>query len=285
MLNKTQRFLIVGLGLIGGSYAMSLHRQGFPVSAVDVDEQAIRYALEKGIIDEGDVSGRELVEKADVIILGVYPSMVAGWVSENQKYFKPSALITDVSGVKRAVLYQVQELLRPDVEFIGSHPMAGREVGGVWNSDDCIFRDANFLVTPTEKNTPEAIEFIRELGWRLGFFRVSVLSPEEHDQMIGYLSQLTHAIAVSLMNANGNPHLVEYTGDSFRDLTRIAKINDVLWSELFWLNRDILIPEIDSFVYALEDLKQKLADGDMEGLKQLFRQSSERRKYFDVRGK
>lgn len=133
------------------------------------------------------------------------------WIKENQQYFKSGIFVTDVSGVKRAVVYDVQAVMRPDVEFIAAHPMAGREVSGVKNSDNRIFLEANYIVTPTDQNTAEGIEFAEELGRTLRFDRITTLSPEEHDRMIGYLSQLTHAIAVSLMNANPNEHLVAYT--------------------------------------------------------------------------
>ena len=286
MIDRNKNILIVGLGLLGGCYAMALSRQGYRVTAMDIEPDSIAYAMEQGLIAAGtaeadSAEGAALIGEADVLISGLYPTTMVEWLGKYQSQFRPGLLITDVSGVKRSVVCRVQDMLRSDVEFIGSHPMAGREVGGVRNSNDAIFRDANFIVTPTGRNTPGAVEFAKELGALLGFARISVLSPEEHDRMIGYLSQLTHAIAVSLMNANGSPHLVEYTGDSFRDLTRIAKINETLWYELFTLNKDMLVPEIDSFIAALEDLKQKLAAGDEAGLKRLFIQSTERRKQFD----
>lgn len=282
MLDQSKTFLIVGLGLIGGSYAIALHKQGFRVTAVDVNPDSIAYALEQGIIDAGSVDPDSgFVGEADYVVFALYPTAMTEWLAAHQHQFRPGTLLTDVCGVKRAVLYRAQEMLRSDLEFIGSHPMAGREVGGVRNADDRIFQGANFIVTPTERNTPEAIEFAMELGRMLGFSRISQLSPEEHDRMIGYLSQLTHAIAVTLMNANDSPHLVDYTGDSFRDLTRIAKINEHLWSELFELNKDILIPEIDCFISVLEDLKQTLARGDTQELQRLFVQSTQRRKQFD----
>ncbi len=279
-----ENFLIVGLGLIGGCYAMSLSRQGYRVTAIDCNPDSIAYAKEKGMIAGGASSvedGEEFIRQANRIVFGLYPTGMVEWIEENQHLFPAGAILTDVSGVKRAVIGRVQGILRPDLEFIGSHPMAGRELSGVQNSDDRIFENANFIVTPTEKNTPEAVAYAEKLGKTLGFGRISHLSPEEHDRMVGYLSQLTHAIAVSLMNANGSPHLAEYTGDSFRDLTRIARINENLWSELFFLNRDILVPEIDSFVAALENLREKLVSGDEEGLKSLFVQSTRRRKQFD----
>jgi len=132
--------------------------------------------------------------------------------------------------------------------------MAGREVYGVENSDDGIFRGANYIVTPTEKNTPEAVEMCRELGRLLGFAHVAVLSPTVHDRMIAFLSQLTHCIAVALMTCNDDANLCKYTGDSFRDLTRIARINEDMWSELFMLNKDILISEMKAFGGELEKI-------------------------------
>ena len=224
------RILIVGLGLIGGSYARALKRLGYHVTAIEKRQEAIDYALENHIIDDGSTEvDKEIVGSADAVIFGLYPQVFKEWIAKYQDYFKEGAMITDVTGVKSCIVYDIQSMLRDDVEFIASHPMAGREVYGVENSDDSIFRGANFIIVPTEKNTAEAIRWIGGLGRILGFSRISVLSPEEHDEMIGYLSQLTHCIAVSLMTCSDNEHLVDYTGDSFRDLTRIANINDLMY--------------------------------------------------------
>ena len=282
MIDKKKRFLIIGLGLLGGSYAMGLKKRGHIVSAIDINEASINYALEKGIIDEGAATADpNLISQADVIISGLYPKTIVGWISENQQYFKKNALITDVTGVKCSIIYKIQELLREDCEFIGSHPRAGKEVSGVQFADPSIFLPANLIITPTSKNTQAAIDFLYEFGIELRFNNICILTPEKHDEMIGYLSQLTHVIAVSLMNANDNSHLKEYTGDSFRDLTRIAKINENLWTELFLMNKDVLVNEITAFVDEINDFKQKLMAEDVDGMKQKFIQSTKRRKYFD----
>lgn len=275
-------FCIVGLGLLGGTYAMCLKRLGCRVTAVDIDEGAIRWAKEHGVIDDGstDAPGAMLAG-AHVVVLGLYPGAMVEWVRAHVDLLATGTLVTDVCGVKAAVVGPVQALLPPEVEFIPCHPMAGREVGGVWNASPAMFQDANFLVTPTQANTKQAIEFAKQLGRALGFARISVLSCEEHDRMIGYVSQLTHAIAISLMNANANEHLVDYTGDSFRDLTRIANINETLWSELFFANRKALIEEIGQFERSLNDVKRALETGDSETLKRLMRQSAARRRLFD----
>lgn len=279
---KQKTFLIVGLGLIGGCYAQGLTKQGYTVYAIDPNAESIRFALDKGYIQKGAAKPDPLlIGEADAVVLGLYPAKMKQWIEENQQYFKPDIFVTDVSGIKRAVVYDVQEILRPDAEFIAAHPMAGKETSGVKNSDNRIFLEANYIVTPTDKNTPAGIEFAEELGRTLRFDRITTLSPEEHDRMIGYLSQLTHAIAVSLMNANPNEHLVAYTGDSFRDLTRIAKINETMWTELFFLNKDMLVPEIDAFIAALNHLKEQVETENADELKRLFTQSTERRKLFD----
>ena len=276
--------LIVGLGLMGGSYARALSRLGYHVAAVDTREKSIEYALREGIIEEGDISvSSYLVSEADAVIFGLYPNVFKEWIAEHQQLFRPGTMITDVTGVKSSVVYDIQAMLRPDVEFIAAHPMAGREVYGVENSDDRMFHGANYIVTPTEKNTPEAIEWCKDLGRILGFRRISVLSPEEHDEMIAFVSQLTHCIAVSLMTCKDNQHLVDYTGDSFRDLTRIARINDSMWSELFLMNKEKLLAEMDGFLREFTEFRDMLAAEDKEGMREKMRLSTERRGWFDKR--
>ena len=278
-IDKDTRFLIVGLGLLGGSYAKALKKQGFSVEAVTRSQSTIDYALEQGIIDGGAAfPDPEIIGRADFVVLAMYPQTLLDWVKAHQRYFKPGALITDVTGVKTCVVEPVQQMLRPDVEFIAAHPMAGRETLGVRNADDSIFRGANYIVTPTEKNTPQAIEVCEELGRVLGFARVSRLTPEKHDEMIGFVSQLTHAIAVALMTCNDIEGLEKYTGDSFRDLTRIAKINDEMWSELFLANREALLEQMDQFAAQFALMRQQLAEGDREGMREVMRRSTVRRK-------
>ena len=278
-IDKDTRFLIVGLGLLGGSYAKALKKQGFLVEAVTRSQSTIDYALEQGIIDGGAAfADPDIIGRADFVVLAMYPQTLLDWVKAHQQYFKPGALITDVTGVKTCVVEPVQQMLRPDVEFIAAHPMAGRETLGVRNADDSIFRGANYIVTPTEKNTPQAIEACEELGRVLGFARVSRLTPEKHDEMIGFVSQLTHAIAVALMTCNDIEGLEKYTGDSFRDLTRIAKINDEMWSELFLANREALLEQMDQFAAQFALMRQQLAEGDREGMRDVMRRSTVRRK-------
>lgn len=282
MLDKSKRYLIVGLGLLGGKYALELSRAGFHVDGINRSEGHLQYALDHGYIASGKTHDFEdLVCQADHIIFGLYPTALLEWFRTYGHLLKEGCIFTDVSGVKTGLVEPIQAMCRPGVEFIASHPMAGRETSGVAHSAEVNFAPANFIITPTEKNTPEAIEWCRTLARTLGFARISVLSPAEHDHMIGYVSQLCHAIAVSLMCASDNTELAKYTGDSFRDLTRIARINDKMWAELFLWNKDNLISEIDMFSDALATMRQKLVDDDREGLEKMFRLSTERRKAFD----
>lgn len=276
------KVLIVGLGLMGGSYAKALKRLGFSVYAIDKNEGSIKYALDNGIIDKGSANPDPLlISDADTIIFALYPKIIVDWIKDNQKHFKSGIILTDVTGIKDKVVSGIQDILRDDVEFIAAHPMAGREVYGVENADEKIFQNANYIVVPTEKNTEKAIEWCKNLGQVLGFGRIAVLSPSEHDRMIAYVSQLTHCIAVALMTANDNKHLADYTGDSFRDLTRIARINEDMWSELFFMNKDKLVDEMDAFVRELKVIRDSIINEDANTLKGKMRLSTERRKNFD----
>ncbi len=278
--NQDTKIVIVGLGLIGGSYARALKKKGHHVYAVDKDQASLDYALREGFIDAGTMDA-SLLPEADVIILALYPKLVIEWVQQNRKYFKPGVVITDVTGIKSAIVYRIQEILGDDAEFIAAHPMAGREVSGVQNSDDHVFVNANYIVVPTEKNSREAIAWCRELGRELGFARISELSPGEHDRMIAYVSQLTHCIAVALMTCEDNENIRDYTGDSFRDLTRIANINENMWTELFFMNREALLDRLDSFIAEIGTIREMLRTEDQEGLKEKMRLSTARRAMFD----
>ncbi|MBQ7789453.1 MAG: prephenate dehydrogenase [Clostridia bacterium] len=276
------KFLIVGLGLIGGSYAQALTDLGYEVGAVTRSQSSIDYAKENGLIAHGTTEvTKEYVEQFDIIIFALYPKVFVEWLQKYQSYIKDGAIITDVTGVKGPIVYKIQELLRPELEFIGAHPMAGKEVYGVQNADKTIFRNANYIVTPTEKNTKQAIEACEQLGKILGFKTIARLSPEEHDEMIGFLSQLTHCIAVSLMTCKESEKLVDYTGDSFRDLTRIAKINEDMWCELFLMNKKELLSQMDLFIDKFKELRDSIQDSDTEKIKEIMRTSTKRRKYFD----
>lgn len=281
-LDNQLKILIVGLGLMGGSYAQGLSRRGFHIKAIDTNPDSISFAEENGYIEKGfcDID-ENAVGEADIIVFALYPHVFVKWIEDNQHLFKPGAVLTDVTGVKECVVYKIQEMLRPDVEFIAAHPMAGREVYGVRNADESIFREANYIIVPTDRNTVNAIEVCKAIGQTLEFNRISSLPPRAHDEMIGFVSQLTHCIAICLMTCSKSEHLVDYTGDSFRDLTRIARINEDMWSELFELNKTALLAQMDKFRTEFNEFYRILESDDIEAMKEKMRQSTARRALFD----
>ena len=249
-LDKNTNILIVGLGVIGGGYARALTRQGYRVSAITKEKHDVDYAREHGILENATTeTDPDLIRKADLLIFALYPHIFIEWIRAYGHLIRPGALVTDVTGVKSVVVETVQALLPPGVEFVAAHPMAGRERSGIEYSDDGVFRGANYIVTPTEKNTREGIDACRELGRILGFSRISELSPREHDSMIAFLSQLTHIIAVTLMDA--------------RDMT------------------GVLLAEMDAFGLEFSRFRELLAAGDIDGMRAKMRLSTARRALFD----
>ncbi len=280
--SEIKNVLIVGLGLLGGSYAKGLSKKGFDVSAITLNQDDIDYALKEGFIKNGSVKvDNKLIEQAQLIVFALYPHTFIEWVEKHGNLIKPGTVVTDVTGVKGCVVDKIQNMLPAGVEFISAHPMAGKETNGVKNADDSIFTTANYIVVPTNRNTPDGIRICCDLGRTLGFRDISSLTTAQHDTMVAFLSQLTHAIAVSLMCANGDPNLVRYTGDSFRDLTRIANINDEMWSELFLLNREALLKEMDDYRAAFDRLYETVKNDDRETMCEMMRLSRARRKTFN----
>ncbi len=281
-LDDIKNVLIVGLGLLGGSYAKALTKKGFDVKAITLNQDDIDYAMSEGFISGGTTEvDADLIASSQLIIFALYPHVFVEWIEKYGNLIKSGTVITDVTGVKGCIVEKVQNILPQGVEFISAHPMAGKEVGGVRNADDSIFHTANYIVVPTNRNTPDGIRLCCDLGRALGFRDISSLTVRQHDEMIAFLSQLTHGIAISLMCANGDPNLVRYTGDSFRDLTRIANINDEMWSELFLANREALLQEMDGYREAFDRLYNTIKMGDRDAMRDMMRLSSARRKTFN----
>ena len=281
ILTKDKKILIVGLGLIGGSYAMGLSKKGYEVGAISLNQDDIDYAISNNIIKHGQVKvSKEYVSSFDIIIFALYPKVLLDWINKYKSYFKKDAILTDVTGIKKEIVYKIQELLINN-EYIGAHPMAGKEVYGIKNADNNIFKKANYIVTPTTSNSKDAIELASDIGKELEFSNISILSPEKHDEMIAFLSQLTHCIAITLMTCKDSEHLKDYTGDSFRDLTRIAAINENMWSELFLMNKQDLLNEMEEFSKEFNKLKEAISNEDLDTIKQMMKLSTKRRNYFN----
>lgn len=274
---------IIGLGLVGGTYALALRENPKinKITAIDIDQEAINKALELGIIDNGGTDSKDFLPEADLIIISLYPKLILDFIKDNLDNFKKSAIITDAAGVKKSIMDEVNKIPL-EADFIFGHPMAGREKIGLQYADKNIFKNANYILTPNEKNRSENIATLKEIIYSMGFKNVSEITADAHDEIISFTSQLTHAIAVALVNSdNMKFDTNRFVGDSYRDLTRIAKINSKLWSELFLENKENLIHKIDAFQEKMEYIKNALLNDDADALEKEFQESTKRRELID----
>ncbi|MBZ4683663.1 MAG: prephenate dehydrogenase [Fusobacteriaceae bacterium] len=273
---------IVGFGLMGASYAMALKKfHKGKIYAIDIDETTLLKAKNRGLIDEGFTSAKEPLKDSKLIIICLYPKLLVKFIEENKEYFQNDAIITDIAGVKCDYIEKIDNILKGKADFVSTHPMAGREKQGMDYADADIFKNANFIIIKKENNKKENVELIENLAKNMGFLRITKVTAKEHDNIIAFTSQLTHAIAVSLVNSDDEKFNTKlFIGDSYRDLTRIAKINGELWSELFLENKENLIYRIDNFIDRLENIKKGLLNDDKEILIKEFKESSDRRDKF-----
>ena len=270
---------IVGLGLIGGCYAKCLRSEFGTIYGIDLDDLALSYAEREGVIDKGFREAKLPISQSDIVVICLYPDLLLKFIEENKDNFKPGTIITDATGIKGNTIDKVLDILPKGVDFVGGHPMAGREVQGVWNSNKNIFEGANFIITPHPSNNLKNLDIVEGLAYKMGFKSVSKVTPREHDEIIGFTSQLTHAIAVALVNSDEkNFDTNVFIGDSYRDLTRIAMINENLWDRLFMGNRNNLIAKIEKFEKSLDVIKDALKNQDSKILKEEFIKSTIRRK-------
>lgn len=273
------KILIVGLGVIGGSYAMALKEAGYvDVYGIDNNLDTLKKAESLKLIKKGYLNPKEILKEIDLIIISLYPRLVKNFVLENKEYLKDGAIITDATGIKEHFIDDILNILPKGVDFIFGHPMAGREKKGIDFASKEVFKGANYLITVTSSNKEENINLVEQLALNIGFKRVRRISPDYHDKMISFTSQLPHAIAVALINSDEEGRDTgSFIGDSYRDLTRIANINEDLWSELFLGNKENLLESIESFLVEINNIKNCLVDEDQEKLKQLFVKSTKRR--------
>mgnify|MGYP002526398723 CR=1 FL=1 len=275
MLDKTKRYLIVGLGLLGGKYALELSKAGFHVDGINRSEGHLQYALDHGYIETGKTHDFEdLVSQADHIIFGLYPTALIDWFKTYGHLIKPGCIFTDVSGVKTGLVEPVQAMCPEGVEFIASHPMAGREVGGYDNSLDNLFDNASFICTPYEDTPKNKVDALLGLAEDMHFARTVVTTPEHHDEMIAFTSQIAHVLACSYVLSPLAPMHSGYSAGSYRDVSRVARINADMWADLFIDNKKALVAEIDDLVSNLMKFKYNIVNDDTEQLKVLMNKAN-----------
>ena len=271
---------IVGLGLIGASYAEGLIKKGYKVYGYDHNPEVFQSAITYGLI-EAD-SSLERLRDVELIILALYPKDNVLFVKKYHTLFNETQFITDVSGTKVDVVGEIESILDEKIAYTSHHPMAGKETKGIESRDHRIFKGANFLIVKTKRTKEHDEKILKKLAFDLGFKHTISVSPKEHDELIAFTSQLTHILAVGLVNSDSFEHTKFATGDSYRDLTRIAKINETLWSELFLENKEALIERINAFQNQVDDLKSMIINDDKKGLQKSLKKAKEKRESFDV---
>ena len=273
------KILIVGLGVIGGGYAMALKEAGYSeVYGIDTNEETLKKAKEMKTIKEGFTREDEIISEMDLIVLAIYPNLVKNFIVKNKNKFKENALITDVTGIKQLFINDIVEILPQNIDFVFAHPMAGRENKGIDYATNKVFQGANFLIVETKKNKEENIRKIENLAKEMGFKHIKRTTPAFHDEMIAFTSQLPHVLAVALTNSDiENRNTGEFIGDSYRDLTRIANMNEKLWSLLFLGNKKNLLEDMNNFEAEFDKIKKCIEENDEKNLQKLFIKSTIRR--------
>ncbi len=220
----------------------------------------------------------EIVKEMDLIIISLYPRLVKNFIENNKDDFKLGAIVTDATGIKGHFIDDILNILPNEIDFIFGHPMAGREKKGIDYASKEVFKGANYLITVTDRNKEENIVLLEKIIYDMGFKKIRRIDPVYHDKIIAFTSQLPHAIAVALINSDEEGRDTgSFIGDSYRDLTRIANINEDLWSELFFGNKENLLDSLDNFLIEINNIKNSLINEDEETLKRLFIKSSKRR--------
>ena len=250
---------IVGYGLIGGSMGMAIKKYtSHNVYAFDMDKKVREYALSNSLCDGAFLPDDKMLACCDIVYIGLYPYMTVDFINKNIDNFKENAIICDLCGVKSYIINSVDKKIR----FVGAHPMAGKEVNGIYNACADLFENASFIITEDENTDKDAISEIEALAKKIGFSKVVKTTPINHDKMITFTSQLPHIASVAYVMQDGFKKCEGYYAGSFKDMARVAKINPYLWEELFKINKDVLSEQIDEYIKALTDIKNAVLNND-----------------------
>lgn len=270
---------IVGLGLIGGSIAKALKKNTpHAVYGADTDAESLKKAVLVGAID-GELKS---LAGLDVLIVALYPAATVEYVRENADRIPKNCIVLDTAGVKRAVCGELFPLAREKgLTFVGGHPMAGVEFSGFDHSREALFKNASMILVPDKNITIDKLELLKELFMSVGFTRIQISTPEEHDKMIALTSQLAHVLSSAYVKSPSALSHKGFSAGSFRDMTRVAKLNEEMWTELFFDNKENLLTEIDGLIERLGEYKCALYEDDRETMKQLLKEGRERKALVD----
>lgn len=277
-IGRSEDIAIVGLGVIGGSIGGALMKKGFEnVWGIDIDQGAIDTGVKRGLISGGSTAAEDIIPKADLVIICLYPHDTVEFIKSHMDLFKKEAVITDVSGIKEGLIDPIESMMRPDLEFVGGHPMAGSESQGVSHASALMFEGANYIITPCKSNTKRAIMKVEALAGHIGCTTITRLSPGEHDRAIAFTSHMPHIVALALMNMDSPERLKDFMGSSFKDATRVAQINSRLWGELFIENKNNVADQIQKMQDIMEAIKQAIINSDENELENIMKNARARR--------
>lgn len=274
------KIMIVGLGLIGASYAEGLTLCGHEIYGLDQDQNIMNEAIQKKIILPN--SSLDIIKSCDLVILALYPKDNIEWIRYHHMFLKEGQLLTDVAGSKTQMMTEIETLLPKGIHYTSHHPMAGKETSGFHARSPHLFHQANFIIVQGKKSHQSDENILRNVANDLKFGKIIVTDAKTHDTLIAFTSQLTHVIAVCLMHADQEVNTKLATGDSFRDLTRIAKINETMWTELFIENKEHLLVMMDRMEQELQTIRTLIQNESTRELEHYLRQAKEKRKSFDI---
>ncbi len=283
---KNLTYGIVGLGIMGGSFAKSIRQNILSqngakgrVLACNRSTACLSQALSEGVVDQTFTSDKvsQMLPECDVVFVCLYPHATLEFLKTNRDYFKSGAIVTDISGVKGIFEKGLPQVLRSDLDFIIGHPMAGGEKEGYANSNARFFVDHNYILCPVPANKAENLDLMRSLVSEMGFTRITETTCDTHDWKIGFTSQLCHVIASALVESAEDPEITAFGGGSFEDLTRIAMINAPLWTELFISNKEKLVEHIENFEKQIELFKKYISEEDSQNLQAMLSDTRDKR--------
>jgi len=257
---------VVGLGLIGGSMAKAIHQYtDCQLMGYDSDGEVLSRALDEGVISAALTADR--LTECDLVIIALYPEATVAYVNEHKEQFRKGGLVMDCGGVKGIVCDPLREVAQTGgFHFIGGHPMAGIERSGYTHSFPELFQGASLILTPYPETPESCLEEIWQLARQLGFRHLQPATPQQHDHIIAYTSQLAHVVSCAYVGSPSAPNFHGFSAGSFKDMTRVAKLNEDMWTELFLENKDALVREIDTLVEELAAFAYTIRRGDRQNL-------------------
>ena len=270
---KTKIIGVVGLGLIGGSLAKAIKKYTpHTVYGMDINAETVNAALSGGIIEK--VIGFSELKECDLTIICLHPELTVQFLLKHAGDFRSGSTVCDVCGVKKYITDKVERKLHEHgVTYIGTHPMAGREHSGFAHSDADLFVDASLILTPTELTPPQKIRELEDIAEKLGFSKVVFSDPKTHDRIIACTSQLAHIVSGSYIKSPTVREEHGFSAGSFADMTRVAKLDENMWTELFLHNRENLLFEMETLQKHIKEYQTAIEHKDKEKLKELLKES------------